>query len=373
MRVLSRHWFGALIAFVVGASATPLYAALLVPDYMIIANSSADEGDAFNMQNSEIGAIGPNFSSTGGSVSPPSGNPSFPAGTSGPTEGITLDGDVAITSSDGTLLTSSNSDVHAQNTGPLNAGTQGIDCAGSFDSCTDSGSQINSNINFNQVDPPDFTALAEDNGVQGDIDHSQLLTDLGDIQTAILDSTPTDTFDIFTAIQTDRTDTFASGLHIVDINTDGNALLLEANWIIDGAADTFVIFRVESGQQFSIQSGNLLLSGLIGLNNVLFLVDAFVTQQSFDFDNATFFGISFWDYLGLNSFDNVTNFQNVRGCGQVVNDIVEFSNVSMSGCSFDVSVLNPIPLPAALPLFVTGLGFMGLLGWRRKRKAAAAA
>ncbi len=32
-----------------------------------------------------------------------------------------------------------------------------------------------------------------------------------------------------------------------------------------------------------------------------------------------------------------------------------------------------IPLPAALPLFVTGLGFMGLLGWRRKRKAAAAA
>lgn len=28
------------------------------------------------------------------------------------------------------------------------------------------------------------------------------------------------------------------------------------------------------------------------------------------------------------------------------------------------------PLPAALPLFATGLGAMGLLGWRRKRKAA---
>ena len=28
------------------------------------------------------------------------------------------------------------------------------------------------------------------------------------------------------------------------------------------------------------------------------------------------------------------------------------------------------PLPAALPLFGTGLGMMGLLGWRRKRKAA---
>jgi hypothetical protein len=29
-------------------------------------------------------------------------------------------------------------------------------------------------------------------------------------------------------------------------------------------------------------------------------------------------------------------------------------------------------LPAALPLFATGLGALGLLGWRRKRKAAAA-
>ena len=29
------------------------------------------------------------------------------------------------------------------------------------------------------------------------------------------------------------------------------------------------------------------------------------------------------------------------------------------------------PLPAALPLFATGLGALGLLGWRRKRKNAA--
>ena len=30
------------------------------------------------------------------------------------------------------------------------------------------------------------------------------------------------------------------------------------------------------------------------------------------------------------------------------------------------------PLPAALPLFATGLGALGLLGWRRKKKAQAA-
>jgi hypothetical protein len=32
-----------------------------------------------------------------------------------------------------------------------------------------------------------------------------------------------------------------------------------------------------------------------------------------------------------------------------------------------------VPLPAAFPLFATGLGMMGLLGWRRKRKALAKA
>ena len=37
-------------------------------------------------------------------------------------------------------------------------------------------------------------------------------------------------------------------------------------------------------------------------------------------------------------------------------------------------VVNPVPqvpLPAALPLFATGLGALGLLAWRRKRKQAA--
>jgi hypothetical protein len=35
--------------------------------------------------------------------------------------------------------------------------------------------------------------------------------------------------------------------------------------------------------------------------------------------------------------------------------------------------LNAVPLPTALPLFATGLGALGLLSWRRKKKAAALA
>lgn len=34
--------------------------------------------------------------------------------------------------------------------------------------------------------------------------------------------------------------------------------------------------------------------------------------------------------------------------------------------------VSATPLPAALPLFATGLGALGVLGWRRRRKAAAA-
>ena len=36
-----------------------------------------------------------------------------------------------------------------------------------------------------------------------------------------------------------------------------------------------------------------------------------------------------------------------------------------------IATSTVVPLPATLPLFATGLGALGLLGWRRKRKAAA--
>ena len=48
--------------------------------------------------------------------------------------------------------------------------------------------------------------------------------------------------------------------------------------------------------------------------------------------------------------------------------------VGQSNLVFDltsISAVSEIPLPAALPLFATGLGALGLFGWRRKRKQAA--
>ena len=45
----------------------------------------------------------------------------------------------------------------------------------------------------------------------------------------------------------------------------------------------------------------------------------------------------------------------------------------LTPCDKRVAGVPPVsafPLPAALPLFATALGGLGLLGWRRKRKAA---
>ena len=54
------------------------------------------------------------------------------------------------------------------------------------------------------------------------------------------------------------------------------------------------------------------------------------------------------------------------------------AGLSCDYCTVDLQTVitytgvSATPLPAALPLFASGLGAMGLLGWRRKRKSAAA-
>jgi len=54
---------------------------------------------------------------------------------------------------------------------------------------------------------------------------------------------------------------------------------------------------------------------------------------------------------------------NCTGCRQQSDISLEFTSVEFSG-------LGETPIPAALPLFASGLGGLGLLGWRRKRKKA---
>ena len=71
---------------------------------------------------------------------------------------------------------------------------------------------------------------------------------------------------------------------------------------------------------------------------------------------------STWTTFALVGFTNLTNVDfSAVYMGDNVNTIVPdpgFDNINVA----------ETPLPAALPLFATGLGALGLFGWRRKRR-----
>jgi hypothetical protein len=69
----------------------------------------------------------------------------------------------------------------------------------------------------------------------------------------------------------------------------------------------------------------------------------------------------------------VTSFPN--STGDTGSPCLNFSVANEGGLgvmdqSFSAADITATPIPAALPLFATGLGGLGLIGWRRKRKAA---
>ena len=77
-------------------------------------------------------------------------------------------------------------------------------------------------------------------------------------------------------------------------------------------------------------------------------------------NSALILGVSLTPPTDPNQFLTYTEF----------NDTPEVAYFRLDGGGSGVySVSATTPLPAALPLFATGLGGLGLLGWRRKRKA----
>ena len=58
----------------------------------------------------------------------------------------------------------------------------------------------------------------------------------------------------------------------------------------------------------------------------------------------------------------------------VITTSIEGYHVSLNAVGLSIALpdtQSATPLPAAFPLFATGLGVLGLLGWRRKRSNAA--
>lgn len=84
--------------------------------------------------------------------------------------------------------------------------------------------------------------------------------------------------------------------------------------------------------------------------------------------------------LGLQIFadsstSSTINTADYSNTAQLFFDFAEAGAVfsAVSGHNYSSVAIDPsaTPVPAALPLFASGLGALGLLGWRRKKKAAA--
>lgn len=98
------------------------------------------------------------------------------------------------------------------------------------------------------------------------------------------------------------------------------------------------------------------------------------TFSGFNSGNVSF-GISYAGTDDNSSYLVALNFNGLGGTS-VQLDGGAFYNGQGNNNAFAQSSTGGVevaatPLPGALPLFATGLGALGLLGWRRKRKAAA--
>jgi hypothetical protein len=88
--------------------------------------------------------------------------------------------------------------------------------------------------------------------------------------------------------------------------------------------------------------------------------------NNFDVSGGAITGVSFSGQLGTNTLSIVLN-SSLNNA--ILNTSAGAEGAGIAGVTY--AAVPQVPLPAALPLFATGLGALGLLGWRRKRKQPA--
>jgi hypothetical protein len=238
----------------------------------------------------------------------------------------TYDGNVAVTQTDGTIKLSE-VDIYA--------GT-GVDCAGTYADCTDSGSNL-SNVDYDDAaGGSGLRSISDGDGINDNVDFTTLNSEIAAVTS------------------------FVNGISAGDIDFDTTSdITVKANLIFQGGADAFAIVLVDDAQAFKTSQGNLVIGDQgIGLNNVLIVATG---SNQFDISNTTINGVALWD-LSSDNFSNLS-VDNMSGCTQLVGNDVDIQNVRLSTCGFDVSV---IPIPGAVWLFGSGLA---LLAWIRRKPA----
>ena len=150
------------------------------------------------------------------------------------------------------------------------------------------------------------------------------------------------------------------------------------NWDENIESESASVAKFGSYSNFNVSSvpwgqGTWLHSGYVQLAFTVPADTLFVQFQSDSNDGTAQFVVDGTAIGSLNTYN--------RGWFQVaISDLTlglhtlrvnEISN-DLAFDNFGALSTNAVPLPGALPLFVTSIGAMGLLGWRRNRRIAKA-
>ena len=310
--------------------------------YLLIGNAI---NDAVLVSNFEIGANQAAVPMPGLTLVEP-----IPGNTLPVFQGISGDGNVAVVDPDG-QFNFSNLAIYAD---------VGVECAGSAGDCNNG----DSGTTFNTLPFPA-------NGLTGNVDFSALTAELNAAKVAINALLATDTIDLTAdggkISGGTTTITLDPGLNVIDIitNTSGatDFLIENANFVIDGPADSSVIFRVEDDANMIVSQSALLVSDSgIGLDDVLFFSDKNDNDAHFNLSNVVVNGVAFWD-LSMFTDPSEIVFNNVQGCTQVVgNKVNAGQDVRLTNCGF-----APIPEPGTLVLLAIGLSGLAIAGGGYRR------
>ena len=99
-------------------------------------------------------------------------------------------------------------------------------------------------------------------------------------------------------------------------------------------------------------------------------------NASSDYGEQNSQNFGFFPYYGLagGTYNPAFNFNPLAAGDYLVTLTLLADDTTIASVQAEViAAAAPTPVPAALPLFASGLGALGFVGWRRKRKAAALA
>ena len=252
--------------------------------YLLIARDLVEGGTDAQVNNSEVGANkAPVPASSGFKLGPSllGTAPDIPCSVLTVFSGIGFDGNIAIADPQGifnlqnvghfadlgahlaaasdAFNTSSDSFFNDPNDFPNTLDT--VFLTGTECNTDGTGVLIDPAIDADQSTRIDAAGTPGNVGISYSFNHAALLTELSDIKTALLGLSGTGTLPTTAGvISTDTTFTAVSGLNVIDVSTGGaDFVLSNANLIIGGPADAFVIFRLPGTINMIVTQANILI------------------------------------------------------------------------------------------------------------------